>query len=153
MLKKLYGIFIYKLQTTSFFSIMERISGFLLLCVLYYFFLAEVLINSFFFTYNLNFFFLIISFFTLFFLSFHVVNGIRIYVMSLYYYINLKKKPLILETLYSFLLIENNKFFKFLLLFIKNIIFMVKSLFLKSNYSFLLLIFLFYFILIFIFLF
>lgn len=141
MLKKLYGLFIYKLQMTSYFSIMERVSGFLLLGVLYYFFIAEIFANTFFVSFNFNSFFLLISLLIVFFLAFHVVNGLRIYVMSIYYYINLKKQPLTLDTLYSLSIVEKNKFLKMLLNSLKNLLNYARLFGVKSNYSFLILIF------------
>lgn len=148
MLKKLYGLFIYKLQMTSYFSIMERVSGFLLLGVLYYFFLAEIFANTFFVSFNFNSFFLLISLLIIFFLSFHIVNGLRIYVMSIYYYINLKKQPLTLDTLYSLSIVEKNKFFKIVLNGLKNLLNYARLFGVKSNYSFLILIFFVYIILV-----
>lgn len=144
MLRKLYGLFIYKLQMTSYFSIMERVSGFLLLSVVYYFFVAEIFANSFFIKFSFEGLGLIIILLIIFFFSFHMVNGLRIYILSLYYYITLKKQPLTLETLYSFSILEKNKFFKLIINNIKSLFNYVKVIGIKSNYSFLLLIFLVY---------
>jgi len=148
MLKKLYGLFIYKLQMTSYFSIMERVSGFLLLSVLYYFFVAEIFANSFFFNLNMETLGLLIVLLIIFFFSFHLVNGLRIYIMSIYYYINLKKQPLTLDTLYSFSILEKSKFYKFILNNLKHLLNYVRVFSIKSNYSFLILIFVVYILLI-----
>jgi succinate dehydrogenase/fumarate reductase cytochrome b subunit len=156
MLKKLYGLFIYKLQYTSFFSIMQRVSGFLLLFVLYYFFLQEIFLNFFF--YNeffikiLSYFFFILLFIFLFYFCFHFVNGLRIYFTSLYYDYNLNKKYLNLNLLYSLKLIEKNNFFKLIINILIKINEFIKIIIIKSNTFFLLIIIIFFIISIFIFL-
>lgn len=150
MLRKLYGLFIYKLQMTSYFSIMERVSGFLLLSVVYYFFVAEIFANSFFIKFSFENLGLLFMLLMIFFFAFHIVNGLRIYILSIYYYITLKKQPLTLETLYSFSILEKNKFFKVIIDNIKNVFNSIKFIGVKSNYSFLLLIFFVYVLLIFV---
>lgn len=155
MLKKLYGLFIYRLQATSFFSIMERVSGFVLLVVLYYFFMAEFILNTSFNNYLikiLNNFSVLILLLMSFFFVFHLVNGLRIYTMSFYYYINLKKKSMLLENFYSFLLLEKNIFVKSVLLNLKKILNFFKLFLVKSNLSFLFFIFISYIIFILLFL-
>ncbi len=105
MLRKLYGLFIYKLQMTSYFSIMERVSGFLLLSVVYYFFVAEIFANSFFIKFSFEGLGLIIMLLIIFFFFFLLVNGLRIYIFFFFFFLILKKKPLMLETLYFFFLL------------------------------------------------
>jgi succinate dehydrogenase/fumarate reductase cytochrome b subunit len=157
MLKKLYGLFIYKLQYTSFFSIIERVSGFFLLFVLYYFFLQEIFFNFFF--YNeffikiLYYLSLLFGLIFLFYFSFHFLTGIRIYITALYYNYNLNRKPLNLNFLYSLKLIEKNgKVYKFLITLFIKINEIIKNLIIKSNISFLVVIVLFFMMLILIFL-
>jgi succinate dehydrogenase/fumarate reductase cytochrome b subunit len=144
MLKKLYGLFIYRLQMTSYFSIMERVSGFVLLALFYYFLLLQF---SFLNVSYSNFFYyltLLVFLIVLFFLSFHIVNGFRIYLMSIYYYVNLKKQPLVLNTMYSLEILEKNNILKKLLSFFKGILNFFKIYGLQSNYFFLFSIFLIY---------
>jgi succinate dehydrogenase/fumarate reductase cytochrome b subunit len=151
MLRKLYGLFIYKLQYTSFFSIMQRVSGFLLLVVLYYFFLQEIFLNSFFYS-SLSSYFYYFSFFILliivFYFSIHFLNGMRIYFTSLYYNYNLQKKPLSLNLLYSLRIVENNKVIKFLITGLINSSEFIKNFFVKSNTSFLIINYLLFFLII-----
>lgn len=152
MLKKLYGLFIYKLQYTSFFSIMQRVSGFLLLIVLYYFFLQEVLLNSFFYfnwNFYVKFFSNIFLFIIIFYFVFHLLNGLRIYIASLYYNYSLQKKALNLNLLYSLRIVEKNVFIKSFLNLIIGVISSIKNLIVKSNASFLMLIYILFFIIIF----
>lgn len=151
MLKKLYGLFIYRLQATSFFSIMERLSGFILLFALYYFFVAEFIFNTTsssigsYLVYVLENFSLFIVLLVFFFFIFHIINGLRIYLMSFYFYINLKKKPMLLENFYSFILLEKRSIIKVLLLKVKQVFNFLKTFTIKSNLSFIFIIFCFYF--------
>lgn len=150
MIRKLYGLFIYKLQYTSFFSIMERVSGFLLIFSIYYFFLQEILLNYFFYNSTLVNFLqgvsVLLLILILYYFSFHTLTGLRIYLTSLYYSYILKKKPLTLNLLYSFQLIEKNSYVKFLINFLLNVKNLLNNVFIKSNSFFLLTIFLIFFV-------
>lgn len=149
MIRKLYGLFIYKLQYTSFFSIMERVTGFLLIFGIYYFFLQEIVLNYFFYNNALYNIFqgisLLMLILILYYFSFHLIAGIRIYLTSLYYSYSLKKKPLSLNLLYSFKLIEKNSISKLLISFLLNAKEFINNAFVKSNSFFLLAIFAFFF--------
>ena len=137
-MRKLYGLFIYKLQYTSFFSIMQRFSAFLVLFMFYVFFLGVVFLNNFI-NYNsfYYFFYFVLLFIFIFYFVFHFINGLRIYLVSLYYNYNLEKNALILDLLYILKLIEKNNFIKNIVKVFINFIILMKTSMLKSNNFFL----------------
>jgi succinate dehydrogenase/fumarate reductase cytochrome b subunit len=143
MFKKLYGLFIYKLQYTSFFSIMQRLSGFILIFSLYYFFLQEVITSKF--NYNNNSFFRLIFFslliLFLYYFIFHILVGLRIYLISLYYKYNLNKKLLNLNLIYSIKLIEKNRIYKYIINSISFVRIEFQNFLIRSNSFFLLFVF------------
>ena len=141
MLRKLYGLFIYKLQNTSFFSIMQRVSGFLLLFMCYYFFLQFFFFENFLFTsfiFYLNFF---LTFIVFLYFSIHFLNGLRIFATSLFYSYSLKKQGLGLDIFYALnLLFKENKILVLLKYFLNNL----KNILVKSNFFFMITIFFFF---------
>ena len=137
-MRKLYGLFIYKLQYTSFFSIMQRFSAFLVLFMFYVFFLGVVFLNNFI-NYNsfYNFFYFVLLFIFIFYFVFHFINGLRIYLVSLYYNYNLEKNALILDSLYILKLMEKSNFIKNMVNSFINFKTVMKTSMLKSNNFFL----------------
>jgi succinate dehydrogenase/fumarate reductase cytochrome b subunit len=91
------GLLYYKLQFTSFFSIMQRITAVLILSVMCYYFAVNYVINSLNFFLNINvyaglnfFIFLLV----LFFFSFHFINGLRIFAISTLYFQSFSSKSI-----------------------------------------------------------
>ena len=146
MSKKLYGLFFYKLQITSFYSILERISGVFLLFLFYLFFLGQISINSFFFNLNVYFIYLVYLLF-FFFLSFHVFNGFRIFFLYIYNLYSLKKSTLQLSITYLFPFLTRNS----LVIFLFNFISKLKGYFFNSLIFNISVIFFFYFVFVFLF--
>lgn len=164
MNKNLYGLFFYKLQYTSFFSIMQRVSGFFLIFAIFLSFFFNVFNYTFFFNFSFNYLFLfkIFSFLILFFFIYHFINGLRIYYMSSYYFHSFSNRIIgVNNDIYAFLInyynnlflsksnigIFNNlisyflkNFFKFYL----NLDNLFKSYFIKSKLFFIFFIFLFF---------
>ena len=90
MLKHLHGLFFYKLQFTSFFSILQRISGFFLIFLMLFSFFFSIFLGFFFFFTSVFRFFIVFAlvlwFLFFFYFTFHLISGLRIYYLSSFYF-------------------------------------------------------------------
>ena len=90
MLKHLHGLFFYKLQFTSFFSILQRISGFFLIFLIFFSFFFSIFLGFFSFFILVPRFFIVFalvsSFLFFFYFIFHLISGLRIYYLSSFYF-------------------------------------------------------------------